>query len=146
MLILVICGNVWVLWRQAQPRIQASPELEAGYRRLVRELLIWANLPAVVLAVGILSGGLPSMSTVIASPAPANPFALAVHAAICWSFALALFRLFNGGAEFLATHPSWLTMQGTNPTYIKLVWSVLLGLNLVTESIRLFETAAALLS
>ena len=52
-------GAVW--WHRAKPVIAAHPERRESYRRLIRGFLFWGNLPWVVMGLGILVGGVPTV-------------------------------------------------------------------------------------
>ena len=52
-------GAVW--WHRAQPHIASNPKLEASYRRLIHGLLVFGNVPWIVMGLGITVGGVPTV-------------------------------------------------------------------------------------
>jgi hypothetical protein len=100
-----INGRYW--WAGVQARIQARPELEPGYRRLYRGYLFWANVPWILMGVGILSGQVRWMFDFL-EPRSGNPYVLAWWSANGAVLAAGtVWVLWGGGAEMLARHPGF---------------------------------------
>jgi hypothetical protein len=60
--IVATSSNAWVAWqRSVQPRIDADPRLEGGYRALFRSSLVLMNVPWFLMGLGILSGRVSSV-------------------------------------------------------------------------------------
>jgi hypothetical protein len=59
--IVVTCANAAMWWRRAQAVIAQHPERRESYRRLVLGFVVWGNLPWVVMGLGIVIGGVPTV-------------------------------------------------------------------------------------
>ena len=82
----------------------ANPALVPGYRRLIRAWLIYCNLPWLVMGLGIVLGGVPSVRHYLRPRGDPYVilFYLSVIADWIWIYRWLFFR---GGAEELAAHP-----------------------------------------
>ena len=102
--ILVTCINGASWWNRGRREIATDPTLAAGYRRLVRGLVIWGNVPWVVMGAGILSGSVPGVFSYFN---PRNsPFVVGWLAVILLVMLMLTYWVcFRGGAEDLARHP-----------------------------------------
>ena len=114
---------------------RARPELAEGYRKLVRGLLLWGNLPWAVMGVGAVTGTVPSIDD-FTQPRGGNPFVVAFHASIVLIYVLLLrWVLFKDGARMLADHPGLLYVYVglwgrdiTSPTLIRISVVVCVGI------------------
>ena len=119
--IVVTCINAVVWWRRGRNARLEDPSLEEGYRSLIKDFLLWANLPWIVLGVLILSGFVPSTLSLLESRSR-NPYVLgwwvAVVATHVWS---EHWILFQGGAEKLIRYPGLLNLRTSSPAVIKIL-------------------------
>jgi hypothetical protein len=98
--------------------MEENPALEAGYRRLIRWWLIWANLPWLVMGAGIVFGGVPSILHYL-SPVD-GPFVLAFYGTIGLQQISAFYWIFfRGGAEDLIDHPGLLNVRVKKASWVK---------------------------
>jgi hypothetical protein len=112
------CANAAVWWFRAQKEIARAPELEQGYRRLIRGFLLYANVPWLVMGAGIVFGGVP---TIFHFFDPRNgPWVVAWFASVVLLWILAFVWLFlKGGAEKMIQYPGLLRGTDTSPRSIK---------------------------
>lgn len=115
---IMTCFNAAVFWRRAQPEIQKQPQLAKGYRTLIRGFLIYGNVPWIVMGIGVLFGGLRSVSDFVS---PRNgPFVLAWYLSVVVIWVLAIVWIFfMRGAEMLSEHPGLLNVPSQSPGAIK---------------------------
>jgi len=114
--------NARTFQSRARPHIQAHPELEEGYRTLIKGYLTWGNLPLVVMGVGCTFGGVPTFFDFF-RPHDRNPFVLAFYFSILLVWILGTnWLLFRGGAEMLVKHPGFLNIYFKSPRSIVLLW------------------------
>ena len=116
--IAVTCANAAVWWARGKKEIAKHPELESGYRQLIRGWLIYGNLPWAVMGAGILFGGVPSAWHYFN---PRNgPFVVAwyVTGAALW-VATVYWVFFRRGAEALIRHPGLLNLPVQQPWAVK---------------------------
>lgn len=116
--IAVTCINGAVWWRRGQQARAEEPELEEGYRRLIRWWIICGNLPWIVMGIGIIFGGVPS---VLHYFNPRNgPFVMAFYVTIVALWIASFYWIFfRGGAEELVAHPGLLNLPGQKPVWVK---------------------------
>jgi hypothetical protein len=116
--IVFTCLNAAVWWRRGQRQIAEDPRLAEGYGRLVRGLIVFGNIPWLVMGAGIMSGRVSGMDDFMRPPA--NPFVLAFDLTVVglW-IALARWVFWRNGAEELAEHPGLMNLGGHGPTAIK---------------------------
>lgn len=117
--VLIECVNGAIWWRRAQPKINENPALEPGYRRLVRSWLIYGNFPWLVMGVGIVFGGVPSVFHYFN---PRNgPFVIAFWLTVVTLWIATFYWLFfRDGAEDLIAHPGLLSFPIQRPWAVKL--------------------------
>ncbi len=136
------CANAIIYARRAQKEIRKNPELEEGYRTLIKGFLIWGNIPWIVMGIGCLVGGVPSLFHFF-RPRDGNPFVLSFFASVFLIWVLGTHWLFfQGGAEKLAKHPGLITYHTfgksgniTNPAVIKLFWLLCIAGGIVGAAI-----------
>lgn len=127
--IAVTCMNAAVWWKRAQEQIAQQPELEEGYRRLIRGWLIFANIPWIVMGIGVLFGGVPGVFHYF--NARNGPFVIAWYVSIVAIWLLAAWWLFaRRGAEEIARYPALFQGTSANSVTIKVtfVLSILGGI------------------
>ncbi len=124
--VLVTCANGAIWWYRARRRTADAPALGPGYRRLIRGWLIYGNLPWLVMGIGMVIGGVPTIWHFFD---PKNgPFVLAWYASVVLLWALSIYWLFfRGGAEALVAHPGLLRSPVNSPRAIKLYFLLALA-------------------
>jgi len=107
---------VW--WLRARPKIAENPALREGYRRLIRGLLIYGNLPWLVMGAGILSGSV--LSTFHYFNPRNGPFVIAFYVTVVALWIATFYWLFfKQGAETLLDHPGLLNVPVGRPWIVK---------------------------
>ena len=98
--------------------MRANPDLEAGYRRLIRGWLIYGNIPWFIMGAGIVFGEVGSVFEFF-NPRH-GPFVVAFYISVVVLWVLASYWLFfRGGAEELITYPGLLNLPIKKPWVIK---------------------------
>ena len=124
-MILVTLLNYGILSSRAQTMVQGDPVRQAGYAHLLKVYYFSSLLPFIVMGIGIVFGGVPTMFHFF-RPQDGNPFVLAFFATSFMLWILGVYWVyFRGGAQTLARHPGVIT-KSENPLLIKLM--VLFGL------------------
>jgi hypothetical protein len=127
---ILVTGINWAMFRKrAQPYIEANRDLTEGYGALFRGYLFWLNIPWVVMGVGCISGGVPSVWHYL-RPRDGNLYVLAWFASVFFLWVFGTFWIFfRGGAETLARHPGAIEFTYgfkrkdiTQPAIIKTLW------------------------
>jgi hypothetical protein len=119
--------NALILWVRSRRHVHRDQALESGYRTLFWGLLIWGNLPWVIMGLGVLVGGVPTVLHYL-RPRDGNPYVLAFYASGVLIGTLASYWLLaRGGAEMIARHPGILRVDIENPAWVKLLWCLCLG-------------------
>jgi len=127
----VITAVAW--WWRGRKHVAQRPELAKGYRRLIRAFVLWANLPWVVMGLGLTVGGVKSVGAYL-EPSEANPWVVACYLSIIVLWALSLWWVFRrGGAQQLVDHPGLLSFSPKKPEHVKLiaVGGVIVGLTAI---------------
>jgi len=120
--IIVTLLNAAIFRSRANRHIQAHPELEEGYRTLLKGFVIWGNLPWVIMGVGCVFGGVPSVFHFF-RPRDGNPFVLAFLASVFLEWILGTYWLiYRGGAQMLVNHPGLLNLDLKTPRMVVLFW------------------------
>jgi hypothetical protein len=114
--------NVYKMKRKAARQILAHPELEEGYRAIIKGFAISTIIPWVIVGFGCLFGGMRSIFDVF-QPRFGNPFVLAFHVSIILETLLGTnWIVFRGGAEMLAKHPGIFNYDVRSPRMVILLW------------------------
>jgi len=116
--IFITCLN-GVIWRwRARKYISADPTLAAGYTRLIRGWLVFANLPWLVMGLGILFGGVPTIWHYLN---PRNgPVVLIWYGTVVTLWVASIYWLFfRRGAEILIAHPGLFNLPSDRPWVLK---------------------------
>ncbi len=129
--IVVTTINGFIFRKQVQDNIASNPELKPGYDKLIRGWFIFANIPWVVMGLGIVLGYTNSAWDYF-RPALMNPMVLAFHGSVIIIWLLGTYWIFfNNGAEFLVSHPGFVryryfgrTGDVSSTMSIKLLWLV----------------------
>lgn len=128
-LIGVTTVNALIWWHRAQEHISRKPEALRSYKRLIRGLLIWGNIPWVVMGLGSVLGGTTMQDYL--EPRGAKLWVLAWYAEVILSWVLLLWWVFTrGGARVLVDHPGLLNIPLSRPWHAKALasGSVLVGI------------------
>ena len=125
MFIAVTVVNALILKFRARAYIRQEPSLAAGYEQLFTGVLLWGNLPWIVMGIGILFGGVPSVFSYF-RPGDGNPFVLAWFGVVVALWLLGFYWLFaRRGAEFLVEHPGLLRRTPKSPTLIRFYYCLM---------------------
>jgi hypothetical protein len=125
--ILLTVVNAVLLRFRAQRHIRENPDLADGYTTLIRGFVFWGNIPWVVMGIGTVFGGVPSLFQFL-RPRDGNPFVLAFFGSIFFLWIMGTFwLLFRGGAEMLVKHPGVFNVDFKSPLMLKLLWVLCLA-------------------
>ena len=125
--IATMVANALVLKFRSRAYIQQQPELAAGYRSLFYGILLWGNLPWVVMGIGIVFGGVHSVFSYF-RPRDGNPFVLAWFGVVVALWLLGFYWIFaRRGAEFLIEHPGLLRGNPKSPATIRLFYCLMVA-------------------
>jgi hypothetical protein len=116
--IIVTAANAFIMRARSKKYIQQNPELEAGYSTMFRAIIIYGNIPWVIMGAGILLGLTKSIFSYF-FPSQLNPIVLIFHASVIVIWVLSVrWIYFKGGAEMLESHPGLLrtNLSGGNYT------------------------------
>lgn len=84
---------------------ETNPELEDGYKKIIKAFMIYGNIPWIIMGLGMLVGSTSSIFDYF-NPRGLNPFVLLFHIALIYIYIITIkYVYFNGGAEFLEKHP-----------------------------------------
>ncbi len=124
--IAVMCANAAVWWTRARKVIADKPELESGYRSLIRGWLIYGNIPWLVMGYGMLFGRVTSIEQYLHPQS--NPHVLAWYGSVVAIWVLTAYWIFlRGGAEALIRHPGLLNLPTQEPWVVKAVVALTLA-------------------
>ena len=129
--------NALSVWWQSKKEIALRPELESGYRRLIRGFVICQTMPWVVMGVGSVIGGVPSFFHYFN---PRNgPFVVAFYVATALiSLVLCYWVIFRGGAEELLRHPGFINLSVDKAWVLKAVAILAVASEVVAFTTMLF--------
>jgi hypothetical protein len=120
--ILITFVNARIFWSRSRKYIQVKPELEAGYRSLMKGVVLWTSIPWVIMGIGCVFGGVPSVFSYF-RPRDGNPYVLAFYACVFVEWLLATnWIVFRGGAETLVEHPGFFNFETKNPRIVIFIW------------------------
>jgi len=92
--------------------IKENPELKTGYEKLFRSILIYGNIPWIIIGFGNITSITQSVFDYF-NPKSLNPIVLIFHASIIILWILSLNWIYNKqGAEFLEKHPGLINLKG----------------------------------
>jgi hypothetical protein len=134
LLALVVTGVNAAVYAQRIHRLSLEhPERAAGYRSLLVGFLAVSDIVWLVMGVGILFGGLPSVFAYF-SPAGGNPFVLAWHATLValWIAGI-VWLFFRDGAQFFVDHPGIVNPSPTRPIQVQLWYLVCIAGGVMAE-------------
>lgn len=124
LLIVCTCASAWAWYLRGRRVLARRPELAAGFGRLIRGFVVWANLPWLVMGAGCIFGRLTAIHYV--QPQEGNPYVLLWLAVVVVIWIVGFFWVFfRGGAEKLAAYPGLFHLH-LSPATIKVY--VLMGI------------------
>jgi hypothetical protein len=130
--------NALILKFRSRAHIQQRPELAAGYQRLFNGVLLWGNLPWIVMGIGILFGGVHSVFSYF-RPRDGNPYVLAWFGVVVALWLLSFYWLFaRRGAEFLVEHPGLLRGNPKSPAMIRVFYCLMVAGGVVALRLMFF--------
>ncbi|MGF1460256.1 MAG: hypothetical protein ACFBSG_14680 [Leptolyngbyaceae cyanobacterium] len=130
--------NTWVIRQRIQPSMQDNPALAPGYSKLLRGYGFMMIFPWIVMGIGIVFGGIPSMIYYL-YPRIGN-----LNVWVWWGIYLLIngyisaWVLWQGGADMLITHPGFLKGNPTRTQTIKL-YALLMLVGSVAVTVILFS-------
>ncbi len=137
--IAVTFANAGVFRFRAQRHIRENPDLADGYAKIIKGFVIWGNIPWIVMGIGCLFGGVPSVFHFF-RPRDGNPFVLAFFASVFIIWGLTTFwLLFRGGAEILVKHPGLFNKDFKSPRMLKLLWFLCLAGGIAAVAIMFIQ-------
>jgi len=108
--IVVQCANGSSWWSRAKKEIAVHPELENGYRMLVRRFVVFGNIPWIVMGFGCIYGGVPTVFDYFHPGS--GPFVFAFWiTVIALQIALSYWILIRDGAETFIRYPGLLRIS-----------------------------------
>lgn len=112
MLIAVTIANYFILKPRTQKYVDQNPDLKIGYDKLFKAILIYGNIPWVIMALGDITAQTNSVFDYF-NPKSFNPFVLTFHFYIIIVWALSVrWVYFKNGADFLIRHPGFVHIRG----------------------------------
>ena len=135
--IAVTCINAAIWWNRSRKAIAEKPELEANYNKLIRGLLIYGNIPWLIMGAGILFGGVPSTFHYFN---PRNgPWVIAFYVSVVTMWILGVrWIYFQNGAEELVTCSGLFRVPfAVTPLMIKLYIALMIAGGVVGLSMML---------
>jgi len=129
--IVVTFINAAIFRVRANQNISANPDLRQGYRTLVVGFVTWGNLPWVVMGIGSVFGGVPSVFNYF-RPRDGNPFVLSFLASVVLVWVLGTYWIvFRDGAEMLVKYPGLLNINLKSRRAVMIYWFLSLAGGLV---------------
>ena len=128
--IAVVFANAAVWWSRSREHRERDPSLTDQYRSVLRGFVVWGNIPWLIMGLGIVVGGVPSVFAFL-DPRSSNPYVIGWFGSLLLLWALGTYWLFLcNGAEQLSRLPGILQPPFDTPTGIKTLWflCVLAGL------------------
>lgn len=120
-LIVVTVVNGVAAQRRIKPVVDHNPSLADGYQRLFRGYFVWANVPWVLMGIGIVFGGVPTVHHYL--------LAFDLWMVRVWWVAFGgllaagtAWMLIGGGADALARHPGLPHVPRWSAGKLKLFW------------------------
>ncbi|PJZ44427.1 hypothetical protein [Leptospira brenneri] len=143
--IAVTIFNAYVLKFRSKKYIKAKPELEPGYEKLVKGILVYGNIPWVIVGIGNLFQYTNSLTDYLYLKT-LNPFIILFYFSILALWLLGIHWIyFKKGAEFLEEHPGLVVVKGgSNPENvsakkIKLFFGIIMISNLIFFVFLLYQ-------
>jgi hypothetical protein len=125
--IVVTVFNALIFKSRSRVRVQQQPELAAGYQQLFNGILLWGNLPWIVMGIGVTFGDVHSIFSYF-RPRDGNPFVLAWFGVVIGLWILGFHWLFaRRGAELLVEHPGLLSGDPKSPAMIRVLYCLMVA-------------------
>lgn len=107
--------------------IDKNPELEEGYKKILKHYFLWQNIPWVIMGIGMIFGKIPYIWSFF-RPQDGNPFVLAwyISGILLWMLG-SYWIFFNNGAETLVKYPGIFNVEIKKPIIIKIFWLIMLA-------------------
>lgn len=103
--ILVMLLNGLIFKIRSIKNIKENPELEEGYIKILKNLLIYGNIPWVIMGIGNITKLTNSIFEYF-NPSSLNPIVLLFHASIIYIWIVSILWIYKrNGAQFLEDHP-----------------------------------------
>jgi len=136
--ILVTFLNAASFALRGRREIKMHPELREGYRSITRGFVTWGNLPWVVMGVGCVYGGVPSVFSFF-RPRDGNPYVLAFFCSVFLLWALGTYwLLYLNGAQKLLDHPGLLNIAIKSARGVLVYWFLSLAGGIVGTVLMFF--------
>ena len=104
--------NVVVLKNRTSKYVSQTPQLKEGYNSFFKAMIIYANIPWLIVGIGTLSGQTSSVFDYF-HPRQLNPIVLLFHLSIIVLWVLIVrWIYFKNGAEFIEKHPGLVRFNG----------------------------------
>ena len=122
MFIVVTFANAIIMKVRAKKLIKKNPDLKNGYDTIFKGIIVWGNIPWIVMGAGIIMGKVPSMFHFF-NPQDGNPYVLAFFGSVVLIWLMGTYWLFlKNGAKMLVDHPGIFNYNFSSPTMVKLFW------------------------
>ena len=110
-LIIMTVVNAFIMKYRSRSYIAESPELKKGYDKLFSGMILYCNIPWVIMGLGVLLGFTNGMFDYF-NPKSMNLMVLFFHFSIVVLWVLSLWWVyFNKGAEFIEKHPGFIQVR-----------------------------------
>jgi len=104
--------NALILKYRSKKHILKNPDLREGYQKYFKGIILYGNIPWIIMAFGNLSGSTQNILEYF-NPEAMNPFVLLFHAAIVLLWLLSIYWVYiKRGAEFIESHPGLFKAPG----------------------------------
>lgn len=114
----VVCANLWFWWTTSS----RHPDRVHEFKKFALGFVIWANIPLIVMAIGMTTGRVPSGWHYM-RPQDSNPYVLALYGSGFLMWILGFYWVFyHGGAEKLSRNLSLRTEILSSTTYVKILY------------------------
>ncbi len=124
LLILSTFLNAYIIKARSRKYIGTKPELKKGYDLFITGMMIYGNIPWLIMMLGSISGVTENIFMYFL-PRTFNPIVLIFHCSIVLLWLLGIrWIYFKGGASFLEEHPGLLNTS-TTALKVKLIFPLL---------------------
>lgn len=131
--IIITTANAFILRSRSKRYLVGNPDLKPGYDKLFKGMIIYLNIPWVIMGIGILFG-LANGVFDFFRPRTMNPIVLLFHFSIILLWVLSVWWIyFKQGAEFIENHPGFVQLQtlgkpiNLKAKHIKLFYPIMLA-------------------
>ena len=122
MFIVVTFINAFIMKFREKKHIAENPNLKDGYDTIFKGIIIWGNIPWIIMGACIAMGKVPSMFHFF-DIRGGNPYVLTFIGSIITIWLLgSRWLFFKSGAQMLVDHPGVFNHNFTSPTLVKLLW------------------------